>query len=87
MDTQDYYSVGPGFLGFVATFFMAVALVLLYMSMRKHLRKVRRDEQLAEQARADAAAGKTPRVPPARSDRVEDRDGRGDVVADESGDS
>lgn len=87
MDTQDYYSVGPGFLGFVATFFMAVALVLLYMSMRKHLRKVRRDAQLAEQARADAAAGKAPKIPPARSGRVEDGEGRGDVVADESGDS
>lgn len=73
MNTQDYYSVGPGFLGFVATFFLAVALVLLYRSLTRHLRKVRRDQQ---QAQAQAAT----------SGGVEDGDRGGDVVADEPDD-
>ena len=34
-------SIGPGLGGFLVTFFMAVALVLLVRSMVKHLRKVR----------------------------------------------
>ncbi len=34
-------SIGPGLGGFLVTFFMAVALVVLVRSMVKHLRKVR----------------------------------------------
>jgi hypothetical protein len=34
-------SLGPGFVGFVVTFALAVACILLFRSMSKHLRKVR----------------------------------------------
>jgi hypothetical protein len=34
-------SLGPGFLGFVITFALAVACIVLFRSMSKHLRKVR----------------------------------------------
>jgi len=34
-------SLGPGFLGFIITFALAVASILLFRSMAKHLRKVR----------------------------------------------
>ncbi len=34
-------SSGPGFLGFVVTFALAAACILLFRSMSKHLRKVR----------------------------------------------
>ncbi len=36
-------SLGPGFVGFVVTFALAVACILLFRSMSKHLRKVRHD--------------------------------------------
>lgn len=37
-------STGPGFIGFVVTFALAVVCILLFRSMTKHLRKVRRDQ-------------------------------------------
>jgi hypothetical protein len=36
-------SLGPGFVGFVVTFALTVACILLFRSMSKHLRKVRHD--------------------------------------------
>lgn len=69
MDSK-YYAIGPGFAGFVVTFALVLALVLLVRSLTKHLRKVRLDA-----AEREAAAL-----------RVEDGDGGGDVVAREAGD-
>lgn len=87
MDTA-YYEIGPGFAGFVATFAIAIALVLLYRSMSRHLRKVRRDEMAQQEARRAAAAGTADAGQGSTtSRRVEDGDGRGDVVADEADDS
>jgi hypothetical protein len=37
-------TLGPGFVGFVVTFALAVACILLFRSMSKHLRKVRHTE-------------------------------------------
>jgi hypothetical protein len=34
-------SLGPGFLGFIVTFALTVACILLFRSMARHLRKVR----------------------------------------------
>lgn len=77
MSTFDprYYQVGPGFWGFLATFVMALAVIVIYRSLTKHLRKIRRDEERARQERAQKNSG------------PEDREGGGDVVARESGDS
>ena len=69
MDSK-YYATGPGFAGFVVTFALVVALVLLVRSLSKHLRKVRLDA-----AQREAAAL-----------RVEDGNGGGDVVAGPTGD-
>jgi hypothetical protein len=75
-----YYEIGPGFAGFVATFAIAIALVLLY--------KVRRDAMAQEEARRAASAeGASAPVKPASSGRVEDGDSGGDVVAHEADDS
>lgn len=74
----DYYTVGPGFAAFVVTFLLAVSLWLLYRSFSKKVRK----QKLEQQRREELASGR-----PAKASRVEDRDGGGDVVADESGDS
>lgn len=35
------FSGGPGFLAFVATFSVVIVLVLLAMSLNRHLRKIR----------------------------------------------
>lgn len=84
MDTA-YYEIGPGFAGFVATFAIAIALVLLYRSMSRHLRKVRRDAMAQEESRRAASAeGASAPVKPASSGRVEDGDSGGDVVAHEA---
>lgn len=67
----NYYEIGPGFAGFVVAFVMAVAVIIIYRSMSKHLRKVRMDEQQAARERGSGA---------------EDGDRGGDVVADEASD-
>jgi hypothetical protein len=69
-----YYQVGPGFWGFLATFVMALAIIVIYRSLTKHLRKIRRDAEREQEARRNRASG------------VQDGDGGGDVVARESGD-
>lgn len=48
----EYYEVGPGFLGFVVSFALAMALWLLYRSFSKKLRR----QKLEERNRADSAA-------------------------------
>ena len=78
--SPDYYTIGPGWAAFVATFVLALAVILLARSLNKHLRKVR----LEAAGRAQAAT-----TDPARSASgvsAEDRDGGGDVVARETGD-
>ncbi len=75
-----YYEIGPGWAAFVATFALTVAVILLFRSLNKHLRKLR----LEAAKRVDARpAGPTNT---ASGLRVEDRDGSGDVVAREPGD-
>lgn len=70
----QYYQVGPGFWGFLATFVMALGVIVIYRSLTKHLRKIRRDEERAQEDLRLKNSG------------AEDRDGGGDVVARESGD-
>jgi hypothetical protein len=69
-----YYQVGPGFWGFLATFVMALAIIVIYWSLTKHLRKIRRDAEREQAARLKNGSG------------VQDGDGSGDVVTRESGD-
>jgi hypothetical protein len=71
----EYYQVGPGFWGFLATFVMALAIIFIYRSLTKHLRKIRRDEERAYEELTRKRSG------------PENREGNGDVVARESGDS
>lgn len=75
-----YYEIGPGWAAFVATFALTLAVIVLFRSLNKHLRKVR----LEAASRADA----TRSVPqgPVSGLGVEDRDGGGGVVARETGD-
>lgn len=65
----------PGFIGFVFTFVLALALIGLVLSMSRHLRSVNRNARLEAAAQeAAASAGDVPR-----------RDGRGtgsDAVPD-----
>ena len=69
----EYYEIGPGIWGFIATFGLAVAVILLGMSLTRHLRKVR----MQSQAQASDAA--------IASGSVKDGDSGGDVVANEAG--
>lgn len=70
----QYYQIGPGFLGFLATFVMALSVIIIYRSLAKHLRKISRDEERAQQELRMKNSG------------PEDRDGGGDVGTRESGD-
>lgn len=67
----EFYQVGPGFWGFLATFVMAVGVILIYRSLTKHLRKVRRDEERAQEELRRRNLGS------------QDGDGGGDVVTGE----
>ena len=84
---MSYYEIGPGFAGFVATFAIAIALVLLFRSMSRHLRKVRHDELAQQEAlRAASAGSAASAAETASSGRVEDGNGGGDVVTHEADD-
>lgn len=72
------FTGGPGFAGFVATFVMVIAAVVLFRSLGKHLRKVRTHPP--EGGPAAAPSGDQPSAGP------EDGDGGGDVVTDEPSD-
>ena len=78
--SPNYYDIGPGWAAFVATFALTLAVVVLFRSLNKHLRKVR----LEAAARSGAAPANAPGGESVL--RVEDRDGGGDVVADEAAD-
>jgi len=71
----QYYQVGPGFWGFLATFVMALSVIIIYRSLTKHLRKIRRDEERAQEELRMKNSGS------------EDRDGGSDVGTREPGDS
>lgn len=70
-----FYEVGPGWAAFVATFALTLAVIVLFRSLNKHLRKVRLEA--AKGVGADATGPERP----ASGLSVEDRDGGGDVVA------
>ncbi len=70
----DFYVVGPGFLGFLATFVMALAGIVIYRSLNKHLRKIRRQEERAQEELRLKNSG------------PKDGNGNGDVVTGEPGD-
>lgn len=70
----DFYQVGPGFWGFLATFVMALGVIVIYRSLTKHLRKVRRDEERAQEELRRKSSG------------PKDGEGGGDVVTRESDD-
>ncbi|MCD5352229.1 hypothetical protein LR393_19360 [Kineosporia mesophila] len=53
--TPDADTVSPGFAGFLAVFFIAVATVLLIRSMTKHMRKVKFMADQVERTEAEAA--------------------------------
>ncbi|ROS78621.1 hypothetical protein [Cellulomonas sp. PhB143] len=50
------YDVSPGLVGFLAIFAVALAAVLLFLSLTKHLRRVRHNEELRAAA-GDPVAG------------------------------
>ena len=75
------FSGGPGFLAFVVTFALVVALILLVRSLSSHLRKVRTHPPESEQAESTGAQPTS-----APSTGVEEDDGTRDEVADEPGD-
>ncbi len=79
--------VGPGFLAFVAFFFLAVCLWLLMRSMFKRMRRMNLAQRAEEQREAEQPA--TRRTGPGTTaeggasgvgDRPEERERRGDEV-------
>lgn len=86
------FAGGPGFAAFVATFVLVAAAIVLFLSLSKHLRKVRTHpprESQAVDAGADGAVqameGATSAGTAAELD-VEDHQRDSDVVAQESRD-
>jgi len=77
---SNFYDIGPGWAAFVATFLLTVAVVLLFRSLNKHLRKLRLKAASAADARTNVVTTKGSVL------SVEDGDRRGDVVAGETGD-
>jgi|GEM_PF-726747 len=85
------FSGGPGFLAFVVTFALVIAGVVLFLSLSRHLRKVRAQAaREAEEARRAQAAEAVEAVEGAPdegpSDDGEGGDRGGDEVAGEPGD-
>lgn len=82
------FSGGPGFLAFVVTFALVIAGVVLFLSLSRHLRKVRaqaaREAEEARRAQAAEAVEDAPDEGP--SDDGEGGDRGGDEVAGEPGD-
>ncbi len=81
------FTGGPGFLAFVVTFGLVVAGVLLFLSLSRHLRKVRAQAAREAAEREQGAAASSPDTPDdAGSGDGEGRDGGGDEVTGEAGD-
>jgi len=68
------FTGGPGFIAFVVTFALAVAVIVLFRSLSTHLRKVRTHPPVDDA------------TPAAASGVGEDDDGTRNEVADEPGD-
>jgi hypothetical protein len=62
--SPEYYEVGPGFLGFVVSFALAMALWLLYRSFSKKLRRQKVEERNRAESVALAKAAKDPKAKP-----------------------
>ncbi|WP_062203529.1 hypothetical protein [Demequina salsinemoris] len=79
------FTGGPGFLAFVFTFALAVAGVLLFRSLAKHLRKVRgassTSSDLREPGAAQAGGDGTMRQVEPGADGAGDEAGPGDQPA------
>jgi hypothetical protein len=58
-DASSYYS--PGTLGFIFTFFMAGAAILIIFDMVRRMRRVRYREEIREKLAAEATAGRSKR--------------------------
>lgn len=86
VDMSSDFSGGPGFLAFVATFGLVIAGVILFLSLSRHLRKVRAQAAKEAEAAAHADAQATPASTPAPSGDGEGGEGRGDEVTDEPSD-
>lgn len=84
------FTGGPGFLAFVVTFSLVVAGILLFLSLSKHLRKVRardaRERAEAEKAAGAAQPDRSAAAGTAGSAGVEGGERGGDQVAGEPGD-
>ncbi|WP_156165282.1 hypothetical protein [Demequina rhizosphaerae] len=86
------FTGGPGFLAFVVTFALVGAGVLLFLSLSRHLRKVRAQAAREAAEREAQAAASSPddavddAVDEASSGDGEGRDGGGDEVTGEPGD-
>ncbi|WP_156165624.1 hypothetical protein [Demequina rhizosphaerae] len=82
------FTGGPGFLAFVVTFALVGAGVLLFLSLSRHLRKVRAQaaREAAEREAQAAASSPDEATDEASSGDGEGRDGGGDEVTGEPGD-
>lgn len=75
--TPDEELVSPGIIGFIATFFVAVATVLLIIDMVRRVRRVNyrdqvREKLLLEQAEAELAEKDPPSADPDAAPAAED---------------
>ncbi|WNM25064.1 hypothetical protein RN607_02915 [Demequina capsici] len=75
----DLTQAGPGFLGFVFTFAIAVAAVFLFRSLNKHLRKVRAGEASRRDADAGSAGSGTTDAPSDEASTTDDEQRDGDL--------
>ncbi len=82
----DFYTIGPGFLGFLATFVMALAVIVIYRSLNKHLRKIRRQEERVQEELRAKRAGLENRSAPEKRSGPENGEGDSDVMTSEPGD-
>lgn len=62
--TGDESAVTPGVIGFVATFFIAAATILLILDMTRRVRRVRYRAEAQEKLAAEAAEGAAVRPAP-----------------------
>jgi Na+-transporting methylmalonyl-CoA/oxaloacetate decarboxylase gamma subunit len=67
--TSANNSAAPGVLGFLLVFFLAVALVFIFRSMSKHIRKVDAAARREEDTSAAAASSNEEKHQPAATSR------------------
>ena len=78
--TLNANSVTPGLVGFLAIFFVAVAVIFLMIDMVRRIRRIRYRQEIAEKLDAEQAANGAPAVtqaPPSDdpAKRLTDRNG------------